>query len=145
MSNPRANGAKRRSGRKPGGRGLLIPLGYLHPGKCEHSEVQSHRFCHGRFSSLCACASHHWFQNYGGQWRTTWRANTEGFRKGENEDKNDCHKTTRDTWEEINAGKRQRSAKKPLWIDTKQVCWYIIKLLRIYIKGRRSRIQSVHC
>ena len=24
-------------------------------------------------------------------------ANTEGFRKGENEDKNDCHKTTRDS------------------------------------------------
>ena len=47
-------------------RGLLIPLGYLHPGKCEHSEVQSHRFCHGRFSSLCACASHHRFQKYGG-------------------------------------------------------------------------------
>ncbi len=23
-------------------RGLLIPLGYLHPGKCEHSEGQSH-------------------------------------------------------------------------------------------------------
>ena len=23
------------------GRGLLIPHGYLHPGKCEHSEVQS--------------------------------------------------------------------------------------------------------
>ncbi len=23
-------------------RGLLIPLGYLHPGKCEYSEVQSH-------------------------------------------------------------------------------------------------------
>ncbi len=22
------------------GRGLLIPLGYLHPGKCEHSEVR---------------------------------------------------------------------------------------------------------
>ncbi len=22
------------------GRGLLIPHGYLHPGKCEHSEVQ---------------------------------------------------------------------------------------------------------
>ncbi len=32
---PRANGAKRRSGRK---RGLLIPHGYLHPGKSEHSE-----------------------------------------------------------------------------------------------------------
>ncbi len=33
------------------GRGLLIPLGYLHPGKCEHSEVQSHPPfppCHGR-------------------------------------------------------------------------------------------------
>ena len=29
-------------------RGLLIPLGYLHPGKCEHSEVQSHPPCHGR-------------------------------------------------------------------------------------------------
>ena len=24
------------------GRGLQIPLGYLHPGKCEHSKVQSH-------------------------------------------------------------------------------------------------------
>ncbi len=30
-------------------RGLLIPLGYLHPGKCEHSEVQSHPpLCNGR-------------------------------------------------------------------------------------------------
>ncbi len=29
-------------------RGLLIPLGYLHPGKCEHSEVQSHPPCHRR-------------------------------------------------------------------------------------------------
>ncbi len=29
------------------GRGLLIPLGYLHPGKCEHNEVQSHPPCHG--------------------------------------------------------------------------------------------------
>ena len=29
-------------------RGLLISLGYLHPGKCEHSEVQSHPPCHGR-------------------------------------------------------------------------------------------------
>ncbi len=30
-------------------RGLLIPLGYLHPGKCEHSEVQSHPpICNGR-------------------------------------------------------------------------------------------------
>ncbi len=48
--NPRANGAKRRSGRSPG-RGLLIPLGYLHPGKCEHSEVQSHPpLCNGRLT-----------------------------------------------------------------------------------------------
>ena len=31
---PRANGAIP-------GRGLLIPHGYLHPGKCENSEVQS--------------------------------------------------------------------------------------------------------
>ena len=31
------------------GRGLLIPLGYLHPGKCEHSEMQSHPpLCNGR-------------------------------------------------------------------------------------------------
>ena len=32
-------------------RGLLIPLGYLHPGKCEHSEVQSHphRYAHALF------------------------------------------------------------------------------------------------
>ncbi len=42
VSNPRANGAKRSSGRKLG---LLIPLGYLHPEKCEHSEVQSQRRC----------------------------------------------------------------------------------------------------
>ncbi len=32
------------------GRGLLIPLGYLHRGKCEHSEVQSHPPCHGRWT-----------------------------------------------------------------------------------------------
>ncbi len=36
---PRANGAKRRSGRS--GRGLLIPHGYLNPGKSEHSERRS--------------------------------------------------------------------------------------------------------
>ena len=41
------------------GRGLLIPLGYLHPAKCEHSEVQSRRWTVdvGWFSSLCACAT----------------------------------------------------------------------------------------
>ncbi len=35
---PRANGAKRRSGRKPGARGT-ISARLLHPGKSEHSEV----------------------------------------------------------------------------------------------------------
>ncbi len=75
----------------------------------------------GWFSSLCACASRHWFQKYGGLHEE--RTLAEGFRKGENKDKNDCHKTTRDTWEEINAGKGHRSAEKRFWIDTKQVCW----------------------
>ena len=37
---PRANGAKRRSGRKPGAR-VTNSASYSHPGKCEHSEVQS--------------------------------------------------------------------------------------------------------
>ena len=32
---PRANGAERRSGRQPGAR-VLIPPGYLHPGKGKH-------------------------------------------------------------------------------------------------------------
>jgi hypothetical protein len=32
---PRANGAERRSGRQPGAR-VLIPPGYLHPGKETH-------------------------------------------------------------------------------------------------------------
>ena len=36
--NPRANGAKRRSGRQPGAR-VLIPPGFLHPEKGKHSEV----------------------------------------------------------------------------------------------------------
>ena len=82
-------------------RGLLIPVGYLHPGKCEHSEVQSHppKILHVMderpFLSLCACASHHRFQKYGGLHEE--RTLAEGFRKGENEDKNDCHKATRDT------------------------------------------------
>ena len=51
----------------------------------------------------CACASHHRFQKYGGLHEE--RTLAEGFRKGENEDKNDCYKTTSDTSEEINAGK----------------------------------------
>ena len=32
------------------GRGLLILLGYLHPGKCEHSGVHNHpTLCNGRW------------------------------------------------------------------------------------------------
>jgi hypothetical protein len=38
ISSARANGAERRSGRKPGAR-VLIPTGYLHPGKERTSEV----------------------------------------------------------------------------------------------------------
>ena len=39
---PLANDAPGEVSRQRAGRRLLIPLGYLHPGKCEHSEVQSH-------------------------------------------------------------------------------------------------------
>ena len=74
----------------------------------------------------------------------SWRANTEGFWKGENEDKNDCHKTTRDSWEEINAGKRKRNAGKRHWIETQNKLvdiLFALKLLRILcIKRRRGRI-----
>ncbi len=34
------------------GRGLLIPHGYLHPGKCEHSEVQSSLMFAGRVTLI---------------------------------------------------------------------------------------------
>ena len=40
-------------------RGLLIPLGYLHPGKCEHSEVKSHPPCHGRTTNDGFCRYEH--------------------------------------------------------------------------------------
>ena len=40
MASPRANGASAVPGVSPG-RGLLIPHGYLHPDKSEHSEAQS--------------------------------------------------------------------------------------------------------
>ena len=44
--NPQANGTKRRSGPR---RGLLIPHGYLHPGKSEHGEVyRSYQLYHSR-------------------------------------------------------------------------------------------------
>ncbi len=69
--------------------------------------------------------------------------------KAKNEDKNDCHKTTKDSLEEINSGERPRSAEKRLWIETHNkfvdILFALIKLLRIYIKGRRSRIQCAHC
>ncbi len=48
LIHPQTNGGKSRSGRNPRAR-LLIPLGYLHPGKREHSDVQSHPpLCNGR-------------------------------------------------------------------------------------------------
>ena len=40
---------------------------------------------------------------YGG---ISWRANTKGFRKVENKDENYFCKTIKDSWEDINAGKR---------------------------------------
>ncbi len=40
-------------------RGLLIPLGYLHPGKCEHSEMQSHPPCHGQTTNDGFCRYAH--------------------------------------------------------------------------------------
>ena len=46
--NPEATARSAVLGVSPGRR-LLIPLVYLHPGKCEHSEVQNHpSFCNGR-------------------------------------------------------------------------------------------------
>ena len=78
-------------------RGLLIPLGYLHPGKCEHSEVQSHPPCHGRTTNDGFCRYAHAriitdFKNMA-DYREERTLKASG--KGENEDKNDCHKTTR--------------------------------------------------
>ena len=85
---PRANGAKRREARVTKSAQLFTP------GKMRTQRSAKSSFCHGRFLTLCACASHHRFQKYGGHEERTL---AEGFRKGENEDKNDCHKTTRDT------------------------------------------------
>ncbi len=45
-------------------RGLLIPHGYLHPRKCEHSEVQSSSMIAG--ASLWLMGGPHWSQKYGG-------------------------------------------------------------------------------
>ncbi len=89
--------------------GLLIPLDYLHPGKCEHSEVQSHPPCHGRTTNDGFCRYAHArvipdFKNMADDYHEERTLKASG--KGENEDKNDCHKTTRDFSEEINAGKR---------------------------------------
>ena len=56
-------------------RGLLIPLGYLHPGKCEHSEVQSHPPCHGRTTFFVVMRMRESSQ-ISKIWRTTRRANT---------------------------------------------------------------------
>ncbi len=99
------------------GRGLLIPLGYLHPGKCEHREVQSHPPCHGRTTNDERRTTNDGFCRYAHARVITDFKNMADYHeertlkpsgKGENEDKNDCHKTTRDFREEINAGKRQK-------------------------------------
>ncbi len=77
------------------------------------------------------------------------RTNTKGFRKGENEETNYCHKTTKDSREEINAGKRQRNAEERLWIETGNkfvdILFALNSCVFICTKARRSRIQSVHC
>ena len=61
------------------------------------------------------------------------RTLTEGFRKGENKDKNDCHKTTRTTRESL-----EEMMEKRFWIETQnKFVKYIVctKLLRdLYIK-----------
>ena len=104
---PRANGAKRRSGRKPGARitNSALAFTYIRIMRCYiaqwHSGMKSRppfwiwtldgfrRFAHARvITDLKNMADYH-------QERTL----TEGFRKGENKDKNDCHKTTRATRE----------------------------------------------
>ena len=105
--NSLANGAKRRSGRKPGARvtNSALAFTYIWIMRCYiaqwHSGMKSrppfwiwtldgfHRFAHARvITDLKNMADYH-------QERTL----TEGFRKGENKDKNDCHKTTRATRE----------------------------------------------
>ena len=66
---PRANG------RKPGAR-VTNPLGYLHPGKCEHSEVQSHPpLCNGRWMVFVVMRMRE-SSLISKIWRTTSRANT---------------------------------------------------------------------
>ena len=82
------------------GRGLLIPLGYLHPGKCEHTEVQSHPpLCNGRstLDGFCRYAHARVITNFKNMADYHEERTLEGLRKVENEDKNDCHKTTRDS------------------------------------------------
>ncbi len=82
--NPRANGAKRRSGRKLEARvtNSALAFTYLWIMRCYiaqwHSGMKSRPPC-GIWTlvdhlTLCACASHHWSQKYGG---LSWRANTD--------------------------------------------------------------------
>ena len=82
------------------GRGLLIPLGYLHPGKCEHSEVQSHPpLCDGRstLDGFRRYAHARVITDFKNMTDYHEERTLEGLREVENEDKNDCHKTTRDS------------------------------------------------
>ena len=80
------------------GRRLLIPLGYLHPGKCEHSEVQSHPPCHGRTTNdgFCRYAHARVITDFKNMADYHEERTLKASGKGENQDKNDCHKTTKD-------------------------------------------------
>ncbi len=74
----------------------------------------------GWFSSLCACASHHWFQKYGG---LSWRANTEGFRKRR---KRRQERLPQDYKRLPRRDKCWKKTEMTLDWNTKQVCWYIV-------------------
>ncbi len=85
------------------GRGLLIPLGYLHPGKCEHSEVQSYPPCHGRTTNderrttVFVVMRMRESSLISKIWRTIMKSEhaLKASGKGENEDKNDYKRLLR--------------------------------------------------
>jgi hypothetical protein len=90
--------------RSAGAEGNIIPHGYLHPGKAQHSGVQSHfaailgqgRYLWWSSTDLKNMADYH-------EGRTLY---CKGFRKGENKDEDCCCKTIKDSWEGTNAAKK---------------------------------------
>jgi hypothetical protein len=107
------------------GRGLLIPLGYLHPGKFEHSEAQSHPPCHGCanvrvITDLKNMADYHEEQTL------------KASEKAKNEDKNDCHKTKKRLLRRDKCWKKDRKAQRNvrLWIETQSKFVDILFALR---------------